>query len=173
MDRIRVAVGLKAPDPAALTALRTLRRLMPDQCPVKLDRYDLWEFQVRSGGRETVSEVVNHFTDIVNPNKQKYSFVEEGESLLPGEDPALIWTGVVISDHDDSLSANWTAVMEKRDFPVDSVDFGTLWRMAWPAGTDAASAEEMALSISTSTSRERGLLGNPVSQRITILQRGL
>ncbi len=171
IDRILVAVRLKVPDPAALTASITLKRLMPDECPLRLDRYDLWEFQVRIGGRETVTEVVNHFTDIVNPNKQKYFFVEKTDTLLPGEDPSLVWAGIVITDHDNSVSGNWTAVLEKRGFPVSSVAYGTLWRMAWPGGTVPARAEEMALSISVSTSRESGLLGNPVSQRIT-LQRG-
>jgi hypothetical protein len=171
MDRIMVAVRLKAPDPAAITARDTLRRFMPAEYPLQLDRYDLWEFQVRSGGRETVTEVVNHFTDIVNPNKQKYCFIEETGTLLPGEDPSLVWAGVVITDHDNSVSENWTAVMEKRGFPVAGVAYGTLWRLAWPSGTAHARAEEMALSISTSTSRESGLLGNPISQLIS-LQRG-
>ena len=46
MEKILVAVRLKAPDPSAMTALSTLRRVMPDECPVELDRYDLWEITV-------------------------------------------------------------------------------------------------------------------------------
>jgi hypothetical protein len=172
MEKILVAVRLKAPDPSAMTALSTLRRVMPDECPVELDRYDLWEFTVEAGGRGTVTEVVEHFTDIVNPNKQKYSFVEEGTDLFPGEDPDLTWRGVVVSDHDDSLSANWTAVMLRRGFPVTGVAWSTLWRMAWPSGTGFSDAGRMALAVSTSVSREKGLLGNPVSQGIALLKKG-
>ena len=170
MEKVLIAVRLKAPDPAAVTAEYTLRRIMPDQCPVRLDRYDLWEFDVSSGGRDTVSDAVSHFTDIVNPNKQKYTFVDSG--LLPGEDPDLVWVGVMISDHDSSTSENWTSVMGKRGFPVESVRFETLWRLAWPAGTSLSEAREMALAVSTSRSRESGLLGNPVFQRITLQAAG-
>jgi hypothetical protein len=79
---------------------------------------------------------------------------------------------VVIEDHDDSVSANWTAVMEKRGFPVVRIQYGTLWRMAWSGDTPRPKVEEMAMAVSVSRSREQGLLGNPVSQRITLLQKG-
>jgi len=175
VDIIRIAVKLKAPDPAAVTAEYTLRRLMPAECPVCLERYDLWEFHVSRGGRESVSEVVGHFTDIVNPNKQKFIFLEEASSIpltLPGENPELTWVGIVISDHDNSISENWTSVMVKRGFPVEKVRFETLWRLAWPSGTPPLRAEAMAMAVSESTTRNSGLLGNPVSQSIT-LQRGI
>jgi len=172
VDRILIAVKLKAPDPAAVTAEYTLRRLMPDECPARLERYDLWEFHVSRGGRESVSEVVGHFTDIVNPNKQKFTFLEDSADFLPGENPDLTWVGIVISDHDNSKSENWTSVMVKRGFPVEKVRFETLWRLAWSSGTPQDRAEAMAMAVSVSTTRNSGLLGNPVSQSIT-LQRGI
>ncbi len=161
MERVFVAVRLKSPDPGAATALSTLRRVMPDCAPVQLSRYDLWEFDMKPGTSDTVPGMISHFTDIVNPNKHLSFILTQGQPP-PGENPGLDWTGVLVRDHADSRSMNWSTLLPRRGFPVERVRWGVLWRFGF--GTDAGSIGELAMRASLSESRDSGLLANPVSQ---------
>ncbi|MCK5786917.1 MAG: hypothetical protein KAH54_10230 [Candidatus Sabulitectum sp.] len=165
MDSIQITVRLKTPDPQAVTALNTIKAMRLQFPPVKLQRNELWEFDVSSGGRDTVSGIVSHFTDIVNPNKQSWLFSEK-DSLLAGEDPELMWVGVVVRDHVDSISENWTDLLKRRGFAVASLSYGVLWRFGYLKNTDEALARKMALDLSCSKTREGGLFSNPVSQEV-------
>lgn len=156
-----LAVRLKAPDPSAATALCTLSRVLPDCSPERLARYDLWEFLMKSGDLETVKEMVTHFTDIVNPNKH-LSFILPMGSPPPGEEPGLSWTGVLVRNHRDSVSENWSRLLPRRGFPVAGVRYGVLWRFGYPMKT--GNPEKLAMKASLSLRRELGLLANPVSQ---------
>ena len=166
MDVIQIAVKLKTPDPQAVTALNTIKDMRLQLPPLKLQRNDLWEFEVSSQGRDAVSGIVDHFTDIVNPNKQTWFFMEK-DSLLAGEDPDLQWVGVVVRDHVDSISENWTELLKRRGFPVVSLRYGVLWRFGYLKDTDEALAMKMALDLSVSKTREGGLFSNPVSQEVS------
>lgn len=161
MERVFVAVRLKSPDPGAVTALSTLMRVMPDCAPVQLARYDLWEFDMLPGAAGAVPGMIAHFTDIVNPNKH-LSFVLDRGQPPPGETPDLRWTGVLVRDHSDSRSMNWSSLLSRRGFPVESVRWGVLWRFGFAPGP--GDIESLAMGASLSESRESGLLANPVSQ---------
>lgn len=165
MESIQIAVRLKTPDPQAVTALNTIKAMRLQLPPIKLQRYELWDFELSSGGREIVSELVGHFADIVNPNKQLWFFPEK-EVLLAGEDPELQWAGIVVRDHTDSVSKNWTALLKRRKFPVDSLRYGVLWRFGYLKDTDEALVKKMALDLSVSNTRAGGLFSNPVSQEV-------
>jgi hypothetical protein len=161
MERVYVAVRLKSPDPGAATALTTLQRVMPDSAPVQLSRYDLWEFDMKPGTAGAVSGMIAHFTDIVNPNKHLSFILNQGQPP-PGENPGLLWTGVLVRDHSDSRSMNWSRLLPRRGFPVASVKWGVLWRFGF--GADSGDIGALAMKASLSESRDSGLLANPVSQ---------
>jgi len=57
---------------------------------------------------------------------------------------------------------NWSMLLARRGFPVDSVKWGVLWRFGFEAGTGEIGA--LAMKASVSGSRDSGLLANPVSQ---------
>ncbi len=166
MEVIQIAVRLKTPDPEATTALNAIKAMRLQLPPLKLKRHDLWEFEVSDGGRDTVSELVSHFTDIVNPNKQSWLFPAK-HSMLDGENPELHWVGVVVRDHKDSASANWTELVRRRGFAVTSVKCGVLWRFGYLKDTDDALVKKMALDLSVSKTRAGGLLSNPVFQEVS------
>lgn len=166
MGIIQIAVKLRTPDPQAVTALNTIKAMRLQLPPVKLNRSDLWEFEVQGHEQDVVSGIVNRFTDMVNPNKQTWSFLKK-DSLVPGEDPDLQWVGVVVRDHVDSVSENWTELLKRRGFPVVSLRYGVLWRFGYLKNTDEALALKMALDLSVSNTREGGLFSNPVSQEVS------
>lgn len=166
MDSVQIAVRLKTPDPQAVTALNTIKAMRLQLPPMKLQRHELWEFEVAEGGRDTVCELVNHFTDIVNPNKQMWAFPEKNSSLA-GEDDKLLWVGVVVRDFSDSLSTNWADLLKRRGFPVESLRYGVLWRFGYLKDTDEALVRKMAMDLSVSNTRTGGLFSNPVSQEVS------
>jgi len=128
MEKVQIAVRLITPDPAAVTALNTVKAMRLQMPPLKIHRYDLWEFR---------------------------------------EDPELLWVGIVIRDYEDSVSGNWTDLLERRGFPVDSVRWGVLWRLGYLKNTDEALARKMALDLAVSRTRTGGLFSNPVSQEVS------
>ncbi len=166
MKKVQIAVRLVTPDPAAVTALSTVKAMRLQMPPLAIHRYELWEFETAEGREKTISEVVGHFTDIVNPNKQTWAFVEEG-SVLAAENTELVWVGIVIRDYEDSVSANWTDLLKRRGFPVESVRWGVLWRLGYLKNTDEALARKMALDLAVSHTRTGGLFSNPVSQEVS------
>lgn len=166
MENIQIAVRLKTPDPQAATALNTIRDMRLQLPPLKIQRHELWEFEVSSGGRKTVSELVRHFTDIVNPNKQTWVFPEK-ETCFSEEDPELQWVGIIVRDHVDSISENWTDLLKRRGFAVESLRYGVLWRLGYLKDTDEALTKKMALDLSVSDTRASGLFSNPVSQEVS------
>ena len=176
---IDIAVRLRASDPAAVTALSTLKDLMPRHCPARLERYDLWSFGMREGvdqsgmaaktALQRIEELLRHYTDIVNPNKQTWIALEPITDVLPGEDPDLEWVSVVVRNRDDSMSRNWSRILSAVPaFGVRSVSCGTLWRLGYPGEWSSPDARESALAVSVTESRARGLLANPVSQSVSV-----
>jgi hypothetical protein len=161
METVYVAVRLKSPDPGAVTALYTLRRTLPGSAPEQLFRYDLWEFVMKPGQAGAVPGMITRFTDIVNPNKH-VSFILPPGGSPPGESGDLSWTGVLVRDHLDSRSRNWTALLARRGFPVEEARWGVLWRFGYSPGTGDVQA--MAMRATLSETRDSGLLANPVSQ---------
>lgn len=167
MSEISIMVRLKAPDPEAVTALATLRRLSPEICPAGLERFDHWRFTGTGLTREIVEEIVSHYPDIVNPNKQIWSFTHDG---LPsrGRQEGLEWTGVLVTDRVDSVSENWSRIISRKGFPVASVRYSVLWRLGFPVDLPEDEALRRARGLAVATHRHRGLLANPVSQEIEI-----
>lgn len=167
MSEISIVVRLKAPDPEAVTALATLRRLSPDICPAGLERSDHWRFTGPGVTREVVKEIVSHYPDIVNPNKQFWSFTGDGLHS-GGREEELRWTGVLVTDRVDSVSENWSRIISRKGFPVVSVRYSVLWRLGFPPGLPEDVAGERTMALAVATHRQRGLLANPVSQEIEI-----
>lgn len=167
MENVKIAVKLITPDPQATTALNAIKDMRLQLPPLKLHRYDLWQFDVSSGGEETVAELVGHFTDIVNPNKQSWAFYKE-ENSFSEEDKELKWISIFVQDRKSSKSSNWTDLVKRRGFPVESLNYGVLWRFGYLIDTDDALVEKMALELAVSNSRTGGLLSNPVSQEVSL-----
>ncbi len=165
MDSLQIAVKLNTPDPQAITALNAIKAMRLQLPPLKIQRYDLWDFEVIEGGIDTVSNVVKHFSDIVNPNKQSWMFAGE-EISFPEEDTELQWVGIVVKDFVDSISDNWTELLKRREFPVLSLSHSVLWRMGYLIDTDEALVKKMALDLAVSKSRSSGLFSNPISQEV-------
>lgn len=168
MTDVSIAVRLKAPDPAAMTALSTLKRINPDTCPVRLERYDYWQFIKSLDGKRTVKKIVSHFHDIVNPNKQSWSFSDEGGSLHSG-DEELVWTEVLVTDKVDSISENWTDILIRNKYEVEKVMYSVLWRLGYPAGISMTEARERTIALTVTSYRDHGLLANPIAQNINLL----
>ncbi len=168
MTEVSIAVRLKAPDPAAMTALSTLKRINPATCPCSLERYDYWRFIKPGGGKVTVEKIVSHFHDIVNPNKQSWSFSDESGSLHSW-DEELVWTEVLVTDKVDSISENWTEILRRNKYEVERVMYSVLWRLGFPSGTSIADARERTLALTVTSHRDHGLLANPISQNISLL----
>lgn len=167
MSEISIVVRLKAPDPEAMTALATLRRGSPDICPVALERYDHWRFTGPGITREAVEEIVSHYPDIVNPNKQSWSFIGDGLHSR-GHEEELGWTGVLVTNRVDSVSENWSRIISGKGFPVTSVRYSVLWRLGFPLRLPEDETGRRARALAVATHREQGLLANPVSQEIEI-----
>ncbi|PIE52737.1 hypothetical protein CSA37_04770 [Candidatus Fermentibacteria bacterium] len=165
MSLYRIAVRLKAPDPEAVTSMNAIHAMDIQLPPVKLFRYFLWEFHLTDGDKGTVEEMAGHFTDIVNPNKHLWTFAERGVQL-PGQTDDLKWSGVVVSDIEDSTGENWTAILKRRGFPVEKVSTGVLWLFGYLQELDDSLVEKLVSDLSVSTSRSAGLLSNPVFQEV-------
>lgn len=165
MTKCIIAVRLKAPDPEAVTALNTISSMGLQLPPAKLNRYDVWEFDLKNGDKEIVEEIVGHFTDIVNPNKHLWSFVIPGE-MITGQNPGYNWTGLLISDTQDSVGANWTDILRRRGFPVESVHRRILWMFGYLMELDDSLVDRMAMDLAVSSNRTGGLLSNPVFQEV-------
>ncbi len=162
----RMAVSLRAADPAAVTAAETLRRTMPRHAPAELGRYDHWEVRLREGGSGELRRMVERTDEMANPNKQVWTELT-GCRTLPGEDPSLTWVSVLVTDVVDSVSENWTALLSLR-YPVESVRLSVLWRLGYPEGTPEEEALDRAEAVAVSRDRRGGLLANPVSQRVVV-----
>lgn len=167
MNGISIAVKLKAPDPAAITALSTMKRINPETCPERLERFEYWRFIKPEDGKNTVERIVSHFHDIVNPNKQSWSFTDGYEFL--SENDELVWTSVLVTDKVDSISENWTGILQRNEYKVEGVVYSVLWRLGFPSGTSMPEAHGRTLALTIASRRDRGLLANPISQNIDFL----
>ena len=168
MTDVSIEVRLKAPEPAAMTALSTLKRINPDTCPGRLERYEYWRFIRPLDGKRTVEKIVSHFHDIVNPNKQSWSFSDGSGTLHSGEEE-LVWTEVLVTDKVDSISENWTDILRRNKHEIEKVMYSVLWRLGYPSGTSMVEARERTLALTITSYRDHGLLANPVSQNINLL----
>lgn len=166
--RVRAAVRLKSPDPAAVSGLEALRRFMPDQAPERMLRYDLWVFEDASPGE--VQRVMSVYPDIVNPNKQTAAVFDGPLPPLP-EDGTL-WVGVMVTDTASSFSETWTELLGRAGFRTGGVTAGVLWVLGYPAGTPPDEALQRAGAVAVARDRRHGLLANPVSQSVELLVRG-
>jgi hypothetical protein len=166
MSTVSIAVMLKSPDPAAVTALSTLERVLPAEVPLKLHRFEQWEFSGQACSVEAVTSAVGTYDDIVNPNKQIWVII--GREPLPGEDPGLVWCSVVVTDREDSISENWTSILARRGFPFEQVVHSVLWRLGFPSGTPAEEVSRRSIAVAVTSRRESGLLANPVFQSVSV-----
>ncbi len=168
MGNISIIVRLKSPDPAAITAMSTFRRIYPETCPDSLQRYDYWCFMNPRQGRETINGIVSRYHDIVNPNKQTWSFIDESGDPDDQSDDSMIWIDVRVTDRIDSVSENWTAILRRNSSEVDGVLCSVLWRFGFAPGISYDNARSRVLELTVSTYRDHGLLANPVSQKIDL-----
>jgi hypothetical protein len=166
-----LAVSLRSPDPAAISALGALQRFMVQDCPSRILRYDLWEFETPGEiDRNRIMETVSGYPDIINPNKQRASFLDGDLPDLQGD--GTLWVGVRVEDVSSAASANWTAILSRSGLAVDSVRLGVLWMLGYQPGTLSDDAVRMSANIATAVDRNHGLLANPVSQRAFVIGPG-
>ena len=89
-----LAVTLKSPDPAAITALGALAGFMPGSAPVRILRYEVWEFEAECD-RDSIVRTVDRYPDILNPNKQRGAFLDAELPPVAGDGqwvfPPLGW----------------------------------------------------------------------------------
>lgn len=164
-----LAVTLKSPDPAAVTALGALAGFMPQSAPCAMLRYDIWEFESESD-RGAILEAVGCYPDILNPNKQRGVFLDAGLPPLPSGD--LVWAGVRVEEVSSGASEAWTRLLSRSPACITSVGVSVLWLLGYPAGTSPADASSRAAEVSVAEDRRRGLLANPVSQRAYVVEAG-
>lgn len=162
-----LAVTLKSPDPAAVTALGALAGFMPQSAPAAILRYDLWEFEA-AGDRDAVLRTVGGYPDILNPNKQRGVFLDAGLPPVPSGD--LVWAGVRVEDVESGASEAWTKLLSRAPSGISSVRLSVLWLLGYPAGTSPAEASARAGEVSVAVDRTHGLLANPVSQRAFVIE---
>ena len=168
MGNISIIVKLKSPDPAAMTAMSTFRRIYPEECPDSLERYDYWCFMNPVQGRETITGIVSRYHDIVNPNKQTWSFIDEFSDPEDISDDSKVWINVRVTDRIDSVSENWTSILRRNNSEVEGVLCSVLWRFGFSSGISYDNARNRVLDLTVSTHRDHGLLANPVSQKIDL-----
>ncbi len=167
MGEVSIAVSLKAPDPAAVTALAAMKRMDPSGAPGVLERYEYWTFRGPGVSRDAVTEMISHYTDIVNPNKQIWIFA--GDLLAGKKNDGRTWVPVLVSDRVDSVSETWTAILSGRRRRLETVRYSVLWLMGFDGGIPEDAAVAMAMGLAVTERRDRGLLANPVSQEVEIL----
>jgi hypothetical protein len=163
----RAAVELRAADPEAITALQALRETMPDQAPRRLRRFTLWEVRMAAGTTVSRTEsMLRSYEDIVNPNKHRLTLLDGGTHDLTEDD--LLWVPIRVHNLDDTASEGWLSLLAAAGHPVLDLDVSVLWLAGYPRSTPRGTALEMAGELAVTRSRASGLLGNPVSQRITV-----
>lgn len=161
------AVELKAVDPEAVTALQALRETMPKRAPAELRRYVLWQVMLSGEASQQEAEAMfRRYEDIVNPNKHRLTMLEGGVEGLAGD--GLQWVPVRVHNLDDTVSEGWFSLLSGAGYPVAGLDVSVLWLLGYPPHTTPESAVDMAGAVAVTRSRREGLLGNPVSQRVTV-----
>ncbi len=168
MKDISIVVRLKAPDPAAMTAMSTLKRINAEMCPDILERYDYWRFLNPAGGMDTVKEIVSRYHDIVNPNKQTWACFD-ARGMHVSSDDRIVWIYILVTDITDSVSENWTSILRRNNFDVEGVRSSVLWRFGFSSGLSFDDARSRALDLTVSTRRDQGLLANTVSQKVDLI----
>ena len=164
------AVGLKAVDPEAVTALQALRETMPDHAPARLLRFTLWQVGMEDGAEsEDVERMLRSYEDIVNPNKHTLVMLDgDGPARSLGADAGMLWVPARVHNLDDSVSEGWLGLLKRAGYSVSSLDVSVLWLLGYAEEVGRERAGKMARRVSVTRSRREGLLGNPVSQRVTV-----
>lgn len=162
------AVGLRASDPEALTALATLRETMGEGAPSRILRFGLWEVRMQGVPSSGVEEMLRRYEDIVNPNKNTLTMLDGDLRGLPGYDPDLLWVPVRVHNRDDAASESWLSLLSGAGFAVEDLGVSVLWLLGYSKVTGPKEAQRLADEAAVTRTRTRGLLGNPVSQRITV-----
>ena len=109
-----------------------------------------------------VSDIVSRFHDIVNPNKQTWSFTDAGIEAEQ-QNESIVWVDVLVTDRVDSVSENWTAILRRSGYEPGCVRWSVLWRFGFSSDISEHIARKKALELTVSTRRDHGLLANPVS----------
>ncbi len=161
------AVALRAADPEAITALQALRETMPESAPEELLRFTLWQVRTSTDLDASRAEaMLRRYEDIVNPNKHTLTMLDDGVGRLAGGD--MVWVPVRVHNLDDTLSEVWLSLLSEAGYPVLGLDVSVLWLTGYPFETPRGEALEMAGAVSVTRSRSEGLLGNRVSQRVSV-----
>ena len=161
------AVELKAVDPEAVTALQALKETMPARAPEELRRYVLWQVMMPQETDPSEAEaMLRRYEDIVNPNKHRLIMLDGGVEGLAGND--LLWVPVRVHNLDDTVSEGWLSLLAGAGYPVAGLDVSVLWLLGYPSDISPEAALDKAGAVAVTRSRREGLLGNPVSQRVTV-----
>lgn len=168
MSRALLTTRLKVVDPAAVTALETLRhRFGFEDRLAALSREELFLFDVDApvaNSRQQIEGLVRGTNLLMNPNKHVWRLaVESDESLPPPADAPvdaylLVWTPGEGADLQNAIQRHALAP------DVVGLARGWLWRFAAGAGVDREGLLAMVDQAGELRSRGRGFLVHPAYQ---------
>lgn len=175
MSRALLFTRLKVVDPAAVTALETLRHRFDqvDQL-AGLAREEFFLFDVEAPApttRDRIERLVRGTNLLLNPNKHVWRLVVEHDDSAPvapgapAEAYLLVWTP---GDGADLLTS-----IQRHGLADDMVGLarGWLWRFTAAPGVDAPTLRAMVQQAGPLRSRERGFLVHPAYQEHRVYAR--
>ena len=171
MRQLDLLVRRKGVDPAAETCLHALQVLM--QVAVeRVDRGTLWRFELES---DVQTDAVRRLKDellraacragrYLNPNRDAGVWLDELAAAATPSCVALLW--IREGEGRDPVAQ---AYFSQRSAPLRDLRRGTFYRL-WIPGRDAEAAARLALEVAVTRTRKQGLLANPHSQTVELLE---
>jgi phosphoribosylformylglycinamidine (FGAM) synthase PurS component len=172
MRQLDLLVRRKGVDPAAETCLHALQVLM--QVAVeRVERGTLWRFELESDAKPEVVRGLKH--DLLraacragrylNPNRDAGVWLDEVSPPSSRSSVALLW----ILDGDGHDPAARAYFSQRSGARLRDLRRGTFYRL-WIPGRDADAAARLAQEVAVSRTRKQGLLANPHSQTVELLE---
>jgi phosphoribosylformylglycinamidine (FGAM) synthase PurS component len=169
MQNVELFVVLKVPDTVALTAQDTIKRKMGYGETLKyLMRADYWkiglDYDDRTAAEERLHEIIEKTNIFINPNKHFYSIDKKPLAKCMG----AFSVNVLVSEMSDDEIDIITSLHRQGFTEIKSVETGVLWHFELQTNSQK-DAEHLALELTNTESRKQGLLANPHSQNVQIL----
>ena len=172
MRQLDLLVRRKGVDPAAETCLHALQVLM--QVAVeRVERGTLWRFELES---DAEPEAVRRLKDdllraacragrYLNPNRDAGVWLDELGATPNPSCVALLW----IRERDGLDPVAQAYFSQRSGVPLRDLRRGTFYRL-WIPSRDAEAAARLALEVAVTRTRKQGLLANPHSQTVELLE---
>ena len=173
MYYVELLVRLKIPDVTALTASNSLRRRMGyAKVMTELKRADYYLLEIEAETAEDaelfVYEIAEQTSLFVNPNKHAFEVRVKGTPSDEKPEPGLFEVNVLVRDVEGDKGPGLRDTLVRLGYvAVQSVQAQTMWILKIRAD-DVEAAKKGAEEIAVTTSRSKGLLGNPHYQQYTV-----